>query len=243
MSSGSRMRRKIPIFIIVHNQYDILKRSLYSYEKFIGYNKQFIFHNTNSTYQPTLDFLEERSQLGDLVYHVDTDDHLSVMDTVNEYISQNSDVKYYILTDPDIELNNVKNNIIDTFIYLLNKYDVYSVGPSLKIDDIPDHYPKKYAIPLKQGRFHKSPRIQESFQGQSFEITKADIDTTFQLIRASDTDRRFPHMNCLRVFEPYDARHLDWYIDRDNLTDCQKFYAKNATKISHWNNPHWWPGF
>jgi hypothetical protein len=231
----------IPIFIIVHNHYDILQRSLASYEKFIDHPKQFVFHNTNSVYQPTLDFLEERRKKGDLVYHTNTNHHLSVMNTVREYLSKHPDVKYYILTDPDIELNNCRGNLVETFIYLINKYNVYSVGTSLKIDDIPDYYPKKklvLSIPTHKS-FHSSPRIKENFEGQEFEITGAPIDTTFQLIRASSVDGRFPHTNCMRVFEPYDARHLDWYIDPNNMTDCQKFYNENATNISHWNNKNW----
>jgi hypothetical protein len=232
---------KIPIFIIVHNHYDILQRSLASYEKFIDYPKQFVFHNTNSVYQPTLDFLEERRKKGDLVYHTNTNHHLSVMNTVREYLSKHPDVKYYILTDPDIELNNCRGNLVETFIYLINKYNVYSVGTSLKIDDIPDYYPKKklvLSIPTHKS-FHSSPRIKENFEGQEFEITRAHIDTTFQLIRASSVDGHFPHTNCMRVFEPYDARHLDWYIDPNNMTDCQKFYSENTTNISHWNNKNW----
>ena len=230
---------KIPIFIIVHNHLEILKRSLASYEKFIDHPKQFVFHNTNSQYQPCLDFLKEREAKGDLVYHTNTNHHLSVINTIRQYLSERPNVEYYILTDPDIELNNAKSNLVETFIYLLNKYNVYSVGTSLKIDDIPDYYPKKklvLSIPTHKS-FHNSPRIQENFQGQDFEITRAPIDTTFQLIRARNIDVRFPHTDCLRVFEPYDARHLDWYIDPNNMTDCQKFYSDNATSISHWNNP------
>lgn len=228
---------KIPIFIIVHNHLEVLKRSLASYEKFIDHPKQFVFHNTNSKYQPCLNFLKEREEQGDLVYHTNTNRHLSVINTIRQYLSEHPNVEYYILTDPDIELNNAKSNLVETFIYLLNKYNVYSVGASLKIDDIPDHYPKKQAVFKRHTRFHESPRIKENFEGQDFETTRAAIDTTFQLIRAKDIDGRFPHANCLRVFEPYDARHLDWYIDPDNMTDCQKFYSDNATSISHWNNP------
>jgi len=228
---------KIPIFIIVHNHLEILKRSLSSYEKFIDNQKQFVFHNTNSQYQPCLDFLKEREAQGDLVYHTNTNHHLSVMNTIRQYLSDNPDIEYYILTDPDIELNNAKGNLVETFIYLLNKYNVYSVGPSLKIDDIPGHYPKKQLVFERHIRFHESPRIKENFEDQDFEITRAAIDTTFQLIRSSCTDEAFPHEHCLRVFEPYDARHLDWYIDPNNMTDCQKFYSDNATSISHWNNP------
>lgn len=243
----------VPVFIIVHNQLESLKKSLKSYESYINSPKQFIFHNANSKYQPTLDFLDSRERQGDIVYHSSNGRGVphrpafghkkmpgpDIVDTIQDYISTRPSIEYIILTDPDVELYNTHINLIETYIYLLNKYNVYAVGPSLIIDDIPDFYPKKHLVYKEQGRFHKSPRISENFMGCEFEITKAAIDTTFQIIRAKNIDRNFPHYNCIRVFEPYSAKHLDWYIDPNNMTDCQAYCSNNASKVSHWNNPKW----
>ena len=229
----------IPLFIIVHNQYDILKKSFESYEKFIKYPIKIIFHNVASTYQPTLDFLNQKEKEGYTIYNSNINNHLTVMDSIKDYLSKNKECKYYILTDPDIELFNVNENILKTYIYLLEKYNVYSVGPMLKIDDIPDYYPKKNLVFKRHNRFYKAPRINEEFESNKFEIVKEAIDTTFQLISVKNIDKNFPHNNCIRVFEPYNARHLDWYIDPNNMTDCQKYYFKTTTNISHWNNKNW----
>jgi len=251
---------KIPIFVIVHNQYEMLKKSLYSYESQIDYPIEIVLHNANSKYQPTLDFLKEREGKGDKVYHSNNSCGLPnpnrwkhfepsngniVVDTIRSYLSANPKCKYIILTDPDVELYNVRSNLIETYIYLLNKYDVYGVGPALKLDDIPDHYPKKQVAQRWERKFNGDPRIQEEFDNVKFELKRAPIDTTFHLVRANDFILNFPqgkktlnmHGNCVRVFEPYNARHLDWYIDPNNMTDCEKYYAENASDISHWNNP------
>jgi hypothetical protein len=60
------------------------------------------------------------------------------------------------MTDPDIELFNVNSDIIEFYIFLLNKLNVISVGPMLKIDDILDYYPnKKQAIKGHTNQFWK----------------------------------------------------------------------------------------
>ena len=177
---------KIPIFIIVHNHLEILKRSLASYEKFIDHPKQFVFHNTNSQYQPCLDFLKEREEQGDLVYHTNTNHHLSVRATISDYLSKNKDCEYFILTDPDVELQESPGNIVETYIYLINKYKTCCVGCWHRTDDIPDYYPLKSQVHKGYTKryYNDNQKIKETFDGTDFSISIAPIDTTFQLIRA-----------------------------------------------------------
>lgn len=52
----------IPIFIIVHNQYEILKKSVESYEKYINTPIEIIFHNVCSTYFETINYLESQKK-------------------------------------------------------------------------------------------------------------------------------------------------------------------------------------
>jgi hypothetical protein len=62
-------------------------------------------------------------------------------------------------------------------------------------------------------------------------VLPALIDTTFALHRAGEPFRRLK--SALRVYEPYEARHLDWYRvdDRDDY-----FSLHSDSAISHWNN-------
>ena len=232
----------IPIFIIVHNQYEILKRSLASFEKYIDHPKQFVFHNTNSQYQPTLDFLASRKQQGDIVYNTNVNHHLTVRETIADYLSKHPECEYFILTDPDIELQDSPGNIIDVYKYLINKYKVFCVGSWLRVDDIPESYPKRDEVyRVYKPYYTHDKKIQERFNDTEFSVSVAPIDTTFQLIRAKGfkASEHFPHDKIIRVFEPYNARHLDWYVDPNNMLPGQKFCSENATVISHWNNPNW----
>ena len=48
----------------------------------------------------------------------------------------------HVSTDPDIELDNVNGDILEYYIWLVNKFNnKFVVGPMLRIDDIPDYYP------------------------------------------------------------------------------------------------------
>ena len=51
----------IPIFVIVHNQFEILKKSVESYEKYIQTPFKIIFHDVASTYPDTLNYLKEKN--------------------------------------------------------------------------------------------------------------------------------------------------------------------------------------
>jgi hypothetical protein len=57
------------------------------------------------------------------------------------------------------------------------------------------------------------------------------IDTSFALHRAGERFKRLK--KALRVYEPYEAQHLDWYRSEIG-TDV---YARTSRpEITHWNN-------
>jgi pyruvyltransferase len=230
---------KIPIFIIVHNQYEILKKAVESYEKYIKTPIEIIFHNVCSTYFETLNYLDTKQKEGYIVYNSNRNHHHTVINSIKDYISKNSKCEYIVMTDPDIELNRVNGDILEFYIYLLNKLQKTSVGPMLKIDDIPDEYHnKKAAIRGHTNQFWKKPQKNILFKNKEYKYIDCLTDTTFQLFSAKKIPR-FPHDNSIRTLEPYDARHLDWYTNPNNLTPCQLYYLNNTSKISHWNNKNW----
>jgi hypothetical protein len=59
----------------------------------------------------------------------------------------------------------------------------------------------------------------------------APIDTTFALHRAGEPFRRLKQG--VRVYEPYEALHLDWYPAAD---DGAAYFRSSSPGISHWNN-------
>ena len=228
---------KIPLFIIVHDHYEILKKSVESYETLIDYPIEIIFHNVASTYFETLNYLKEKENEGYLVYNSLVNRHVSVKDSINDYISKHPECEYVILTDPDIQLHNINKDIIQFYIHLLNTTNKDAVGPMLKIDDIPDHYPSKRVILERHGNGHWNKHKKSiEFNGNNYEYIETHIDTTFQLFKANKIPNKFPTKNSIRTLTPYAARHLDWYINPNNLTPCQLFYFFNTTNLSHWNN-------
>jgi pyruvyltransferase len=144
------------------------------------------------------------------------------------------------MTDPDIKLNKVNGDILEFYIYLLNKLNKTSVGPMLKIDDIPDEYHnKKGAIAGHTKQFWEKTKKTILFKNKIYKYIECNTDTTFQLFSAKNIPKSFPHGNSIRTLQPYDAKHLDWYTNPNNLSPCQLYYLNNTTKISHWNNKNW----
>jgi pyruvyltransferase len=228
---------KIPIFIIVHNQYEILKKSVESYEKYIKTPIEIIFHNVCSTYFETINYLKEKQNEGYIIYNSDKNDHHTVINSIKDYISKNPTCEYIVMTDPDIELNKVNGDILEFYIYLLNKLKKTTVGPMLKIDDIPDEYPnKKQCIEGHTIQFWSKPSKTILFKDKEYKYIECLTDTTFQLFSSKNIPTKFPHINSIRTLYPYDARHLDWYVNPNNLSPCQLYYLNNTNKISHWNN-------
>lgn len=230
----------IPIFIITHNRLEILKRSVDSYEKFISHPIRIIFFNVASTYQPTLDYMASKEKEGCKIYTSKINNHKLVINAIKDYLHHHPQCEYYVVTDPDIELDDVNDDILDFYIHVLNTTGVNSVGPMLRIDDIPDYYPRKQNVIDGHGhQFWKRPRYRIHYKNNKFSFIHCNTDTTFQLASRKNIPSNFPNGNSIRCLSPYSARHLDWYLDPNNLPPCQKYYAQECSNTSHWANPRW----
>jgi hypothetical protein len=118
-------------------------------------------------------------------------------------------------------------NAIEYFYKLLDRYpDITKVGFGLKIDDLPDYYPRKNEVIAWENQFWEN----ELEPG----IFKADIDTTFALYRPNTWGQQWK--SALRTGFPYLVRHLPWYVDPMNLDVEEIYFAKEITKISTWYN-------
>ena len=226
--------QRIPIFIIVHDRVAVLKKCVESIEKQIATPIEIVFHDVASTFPECIEYLTNMRKDGYRVYRSEKNHHHTVLISVNSYLNEHPKCQYYIITDPDIELDNVNGDILDFYIHLLNKFGKNLViGPMLRIDDIPNYYPKKKDVIKRHTTqfWHKTPQI-EKWKTGTFKIQKACIDTTFQLTHR-DNKRTFPRPG-IRCYSPYSARHLDWYINPKNMTEDQKYYSKTSLAIAHW---------
>ena len=228
------MATKIPIFIIVHDRVEVLKKSVHSFETQINTPVEIIFHDVASTYPGCLAYLREMKENGYTVYRTEQNNHHTITQSVNKYLAAHPECEYYIITDPDIELDNVDGDIIECYKWLMNKYGKQLVvGPMLRIDDIPNHYPKKrLAIKLHTQQFwHKKPTVVD-WNGKKVSIQHSPIDTTFQLIHRSNK-KSFPRPG-IRCYAPYSARHLDWYLNPNEMTPDQHYYSSRSSRTAHW---------
>lgn len=225
---------KIPIFIIVHDRITVLKKTIESLEQIKTIPIEIIFHNVASTFPPCLEFLEQMKQKGHTIYNTTKNHYKTIVYSVNKYLADHPECEYYIITDPDIELDNVNPDILDFYLFLMKKYDnKLVIGPMLRIDDIPDYYPKKsHAIKTHKAQFwHKKP-VDIKWNDNTYQIQRAFIDSTFQLVhRSNKKDLPRPGIRC---YAPYAARHLDWYIDPNNMNDDQIYYSKKSNSNAHW---------
>jgi hypothetical protein len=234
------MTNKIPIFIIVHDRLETIKKCVKSFETLIKTPIEIIFHDSKSTYEPTIQYLNEMENKGYTIYRSKINNHHNVVDSAKDYLEKNKECKYYVITDPDIELYQVDGDILEFYIFLLNKFKVESVGPMLKIDDIPDYYPRKQAVLNGHGKqfWNKKPK-KIKYKDNDFLYINCPTDTTFQLKKRENCIKKFPHSNSIRTFHPYSAKHLDWYLNPNKLLPCEEYYIKKASDISHWGNNNW----
>ena len=224
----------IPVFILTCDRLEILKQSMRSYCRYIDSLFEIVIVDFGSTYKPTMEFLAQLEEIGTEVYRMDAVDHPSLLGSANDCIEayfKTHPESNYVVTDPDIALDNVKGDILEVYSHVLKTINnIAVVGPMLRIDDIPDYYPlKRELINGKKGlhkRLHSTKTELMVYKGVIVEYVRAPIDTTFGMYRAGTHWKRLN--SGIRLLAPYGARHLDWYINPDNLTPDQKHYMKYA---------------
>jgi hypothetical protein len=227
----------IPIFIITCDRLAVLEAAVESYTK-LSTPIKLIIHDNNSTYKPLLHYLQNLEQQGTTVYYQRTnvlsvEDLNGVCQTISDWF-ENNDAPYYVVTDPDIALCDDCPDILELYGYLLDTFTgIEVVGPMLRIDDIPDTYPlKTRAIEGHYGQFwHKTP-LQLVWKNETIDYQMATIDTTFGMYRKGFKFHRLSQG--MRTYSPYWARHLDWYLDPNRMTEDQRYYTKHASTVSHW---------
>jgi len=233
----------IPIFILTCDRLEILKQSMRSYGRYIDSPFEVAIIDFGSTYRPMIEFLSQLKGIGIEVYEMDRIDHPAGLGDANNCIQDyfgTHPISNYIVTDPDVALDNVRGDILGVyghFLEIIN--DIAVVGPMLRIDDIPDYYPlKKELISGKKGlhkRLHSKKVELSTYKGMIIEYIRAPIDTTFGMYRAGTQWKRLN--SGIRILAPYGARHLDWYIDPDALTPDQEYYIEHAAQtVAHWSN-------
>jgi len=229
--------RPVPVFIISYNRAAYLRRVLDSYRR-LAVPIDIVIHDNGSDDPETLEELKRLEDGGIAIVRrpkISHPDQLDEVDlTVRAYFDRAGYESRYVVTDCDIDLSIADRSAIEVYSALLDLYPrAECVGPMLRIRDIPTDYALYNHVMnrhIRQFWRHK-PRRAVLPQGPVAFI-KAQIDTTFALHRAGQPFRRLKHG--LRVYEPYEALHLDWYpTDGD---EDRNYSRSSSSEISHWNN-------
>jgi len=192
-----------------------------------------------STFVPTLKYLKNLEHKRIKVYWKEKLNNkrqfnVRIDEIVQDYFKSHP-ASNYVVTDPDITLDNTDGDILRVYAYLLKILpEYYIVGPTLRIDDIPDHYPLKEEVVFRGWEaFYHSRKVNTiQYKDKLVKYILVMIDTTFAMNRAGTHWRR--HRRAARVLPPYGARHLEWYLDPTDLTPDQEYYMKHASRgITH----------
>ncbi len=215
----------IPIYIISFNRLSCLEQLVLRLEK-AGCTNIHIVDNA-STYPPLSDYLAHTKHT---VHRMDKNYGHRVLFEAPEF-KEIVDNHFFVLTDPDIvPTADCPDDFMSVFFHILqNNPFADKVGFSLKIDDLPDDYALKEKVIKWETPFYSRPIKKTSDPV----LYKAPIDTTFALYRPRK-DRKIKEVS-IRTGFPYQARHLPWYKNLDDLTQEDRFYNALDSGSGNWN--------
>jgi hypothetical protein len=230
--------RPTPVFLISFNRGEMLKRVIASIRR-LTRPTEIIVHDNGSNDPATKDVLDELEKSGIRIFRyppIDSADELNrVNETVESFFRNWGEPARYVVSDCDIDMSIAGPLALDVYDELLNKFrKVASVGPMLRIRDIPLTYPLYNRVMNRhiQQFWQHAPSLVDTSFGQVAYLQTV-IDTTFALHRAGEAFKRLK--TALRVYEPFEAQHLDWYWDEAD-EDAGLYAGSSSSSVSHWNN-------
>jgi hypothetical protein len=226
-----------PIFVISYNRGAMLREAVASYLR-LRDPVEVIVHDNGSEDPMTLAVLRELRSAGVEVVNAPRIHEKAQLNSVNETVRAHfggAPRTRYVVSDCDIDMSIAAPGALAIYDELLDRFpEAGCVGPMLRIRDIPRDYPLFNRVMNRHiERFWQhAPQWTETASGPTA-ILPARIDTTFALHRAGEDFQRLKHG--IRVYHPYEARHLDWYLTaEDPRTD--PYEHSSSERISHWSN-------
>jgi len=226
----------VPVFIMFKDRVSVLLETLRSFWRHIHTPYEIIILNDNSTFPATVAFLNRLRESGVTIH-----DNTQAWSTFDELYNTNADYidsfmaghasNYYILTDPDCALDSAPWNILFVYQAVLDGLGVDAVGAALRWDDFPEYVDPSYDY---ETAFVKFPAEAVEYKAKNYYYIKAPVDTTFAMYRKGPRLRRLK-AKYIRMLPPLGARHLDYYLAKDNLPEDYKHYFASArlNKVNH----------
>jgi hypothetical protein len=206
----------IPVFINNFNLLTYTKSMIKYLEN--NNNLDIIIIDNASTYEPLLDYYNECPHK-----IIKLNKNMGAYAPFSGEILSKYKTDYFIVTDPDLDLNNIPLDYLDVFYYGLKNYSqVGRCGFSLEINDVPRNITTQESLNMEQMWWKNITPDKKYFLSM--------IDTTFALYRKNNYGI-LP--TALRTNRPYTAKHIPWYINKDNITEEYLYYIKNSNSSSN----------
>lgn len=151
---------------------------------------------------------------------------------ISVYLNKYNNIEYYILSDIDIILINIPNNILDFYATILFNCNVNVIGPSLMINDISTNFPDYKKVYKFEYHYIKNYHYDILYKKEYFSIIQADIDTIFGMRKRNTIFVRHSKKS-FRSLAPYVAHHIDWYISAYSIPKSFMYYVKHTKSINH----------
>lgn len=231
----------IPIFVLSRDRLyslKILLNRLFILKDLYKFDIYILDHYT--TYKPTLLYLYKLTKSNKIhLVHLNTKEWHEMIKIELPQLIKNITInsKYYILTDSDICLNYLPNDIINFYIFILEYCrGVDIVGPSIIVSNLPYYYPLSKHFFKYENKYVSKTHYEILWKNNYYSLVESPIDTTFQVRRSKYKFKRLKG-KMFRSLPPYAVLHTDWYINPSQIPKSFLYYLKRSGKINHskWN--------
>ena len=242
--------KKIPCLINNFNQLEYLIPMVDKLSSFD--NLSLYILDNNSTYEPLLKWYHSLANTKIQVIKLGRNSgHMAPWSThLTHRLAREYRSPYYIVSDPDLDISLIPEDTIHLMIDVLTQREIFKVGLSIEIEDLPEHYPLKNEVTHWESPAWSQER-KETYKNKT--LYRTGIDTTFAMYNIFYTEAVYKHLffeggikfNCnfintsLRLDRPYTARHLPWYLDYNALTENQKFHTEICKKSDIFSSSSW----
>jgi hypothetical protein len=214
----------ITVFVGTFNRLETLERTLDSYEKLTTPHEIVIVDN-GTDHPKCLELLGKLEKRVKKIYSLG---RISTMEELTDNYSiamrdqfMTSEVQWFAVTDADICFEGSAPDSLDAYLKLYKKTG-WSAGPHTRVDaSLPAGYPFRTRVIATEARTQY--RATNNWDDE-IACSPWPIDTTFHLFPRISKFNRLK-FSTVRCGPPYDAMHLDWYIDFNNLTEENMIYA------------------
>lgn len=216
------MKPLVTVFLGTHNRLETLQRTIASYRRLRTPHEIVIVDNGTSDPR-CVALLERLEPKVKRIYHLpacismeEATDSFNI--AMRDTMERGDGAEWFAVTEADVCFDGTHPRALDAYIRLAEETG-RPTGPHLRVDaDIPAHYPLRSRVLACETWMQYAADHEWLEPGSrrdrlpAIPYLSCQIDTTFHLFTARRSLNRL-HMDPLRVGPPYDAMHLDWYLN------------------------------